>query len=566
MPMPDVAATQFLPRIPVAPPPPPPPASVESTQFIPKFRPEPPAERRLPPPPPRPDPNPLSDVETTQHIPMLTGFEPDIESEEDTGTIAIPPAPRSHRLRNRLLVTLGALVVVIAVGVGIVFVSPSIATRLGLGSLAVPETSPPPSPVVYSARLKPPDTTGPIPTAAGVSSALAGVVANPALGAFRGTVLDAATGSVLWDHGSATPAAPASTNKVLTSAAALLSVGPQATLNTTVVAGGDPGTIILVGGGDPTLSSLPAPRQSVYPGAARMTDLAAQVKSHATAPITRILVDTGLYSGPLTGAGWDPETPTQDNYAPIQSVMMDGGRLNATIPDTPRTYQPALAAGQALASDLGLAPGIVSIATTATPQGTQPLGEVHSAPMSDLVTNLLRISDDVLAESVGRAVAISDHQTASFGGATQGVLDVLQHNGFATAGASLRDSSGLSPSDMLPPGLIAQVLRVAASPDTSDPRVAKLRPLLYGLPIAGSSVGDATLAGRYLTGPSSAGRGWVRAKTGTLSAQGVYALAGIVLDQAGRVLVFALNTNGGTGVAPSVLDDVTATLRGCGCG
>jgi D-alanyl-D-alanine carboxypeptidase/D-alanyl-D-alanine-endopeptidase (penicillin-binding protein 4) len=208
----------------------------------------------------------------------------------------------------------------------------------------------------------------------------------------------------------------------------------------------------------------------------------------------------------------------------------------------------------------------VSIATTPTPQGAQRLAEVHSAPMSDLVTNLLQISDDVLAEAVGRAVAISDHQPATFAGATQAVLDVLRRNGFATAGATLGDSSGLSPSDSLPPSLLAQVLRVAASPDTADPRVAKLRPLLYGLPIAGSSVGDATLAGRYLTGPSSVGRGWVRAKTGTLSAQGVYALAGVVLDKDGRVLVFALNTNGGTGGAPPVLDDVTATLRGCGCG
>jgi D-alanyl-D-alanine carboxypeptidase/D-alanyl-D-alanine-endopeptidase (penicillin-binding protein 4) len=96
--------------------------------------------------------------------------------------------------------------------------------------------------------------------------------------------------------------------------------------------------------------------------------------------------------------------------------------------------------------------------------------------------------------------------------------------------------------------------------------VAKLRPLLLGLPIAGSPVGDGTLSGRYQTSPSSAGKGWVRAKTGTLTEQGVFALAGVVLDVDGRVLVFALVSNQAPStLAPSVLDTMAAALRGCGC-
>jgi D-alanyl-D-alanine carboxypeptidase/D-alanyl-D-alanine-endopeptidase (penicillin-binding protein 4) len=378
-------------------------------------------------------------------------------------------------------------------------------------------------------------------------------------------VLDAASGNVLWDNGSNSPVAPASTNKILTSAAALLTLGPQTTMTTKVVAGSQAGTIVLAGGGDPTLSSLPAPQQSVYPGAARISDLAAQVKSHVTAPVGRIVVDTSLFSGPLTGVGWDPETPAQDNYAPIQSVMLDGGRRKPTIPDTPRTYQPALVAGQALAKLLGVPTSAVTTSDEPT-QGGQVLGEVHSAPVPDLVTNLLQISDNVLAEELARAVAIADHRPASFDGATQAVLDVLHRNGFDTAGVTLYDDSGLSPSDRVTTELLAQVLRVAASSNTSDPRVAKLRPLLYGLPIAGSKVGDATLADRYQTGLSAAGKGWVRAKTGTLTDQGVNALAGVVLDKDGRVLVFALAANGSTGQAPALLDDMAATLRGCGCG
>src|SRR5262249_19713359 len=155
------------------------------------------------------------------------------------------------------------------------------------------------------------------------------------------------------------------------------------------------------------------------------------------------------------------------------------------------------------------------------------LGEVHSAPVPDLVTNLLQISDNVLAETMGRAVAIADHKPASFDGATEAVLDVLRKHGFSTTSATLYDRCGLSPSDSLSASLLAQVLRVAANPNTSDPRVAALRPLLYGLPIAGSTLGDNTLEGRFQGGASAAGKGWVRAKTGTLSEQGVNALAGV---------------------------------------
>ncbi|HEX8866844.1 MAG TPA: D-alanyl-D-alanine carboxypeptidase, partial [Lentzea sp.] len=74
-----------------------------------------------------------------------------------------------------------------------------------------------------------------------------------------------------------------------------------------------------------------------------------------------------------------------------------------------------------------------------------------------------------------------------------------------------------------------------------------------------------TLAGRY-GGNASAGKGWVRAKTGTLT--GVNALAGVVVDVDGRVLVFAFmsasNGDPETAVRPA-LDVMAAALRGCGC-
>jgi len=46
----------------------------------------------------------------------------------------------------------------------------------------------------------------------------------------------------------------------------------------------------------------------------------------------------------------------------------------------------------------------------------------------------------------------------------------------------------------------------------------------------------------------------------------VFALAGIVLDADGRVLVFAFVSNQATSaLAPSELDAMAAALHGCGC-
>jgi D-alanyl-D-alanine carboxypeptidase/D-alanyl-D-alanine-endopeptidase (penicillin-binding protein 4) len=557
---------------------------MESTQFIPAVRDEPRT-------PPRAQVPPVSAAETTQHMSALSGFDryqrekdrrdhdgadydgADYDGGEPTGTDGEPvrepdtaTTTRRRKRRNRVLVVAGALVVVIAVGVGVVVSSPTVAQKLGLSAIAGPTTQAPPSPVAFSAQVKPPNADAPMPTPAGVSAALSGLAADPALGTLHGTVMDAATGKVLWDDTSSMAGPPASTNKLLTSAAALLTLSPEATLNTTVVAGSQPGTIVLVGGGDPTLNSLPAPQQSVYPGSARMDDLAAQVKAKVGGKVTRILVDTSLFSGPDHAAEWDPAAPSQNNWAPIQSVMLDGGRLNPKKSDTPRNYTPALSAGQLLAEKLGVPQSAVSGGTA--PAGSQVLGEVHSATVPDLISNLLQISDNVLAEDMGRQVAIADHKPASFAGATDAVLDVLHRNGFDTSGAALLDNSGLSPTDHVPARLLAQVLQVAASNNSADPRVAKLRPLLDGLPIAGSEFGDGTLANRYQTAPSSAGRGWVRAKTGTLAGSGINALAGVVLDKDGRVLVFALLSSKSQQafVAPSVLDKITASLRGCGCG
>jgi D-alanyl-D-alanine carboxypeptidase/D-alanyl-D-alanine-endopeptidase (penicillin-binding protein 4) len=526
-------------------------------------------------------PTPPQGAEVTQHIPAVRGESPyaptDYDDERARPQRIGPdgyddddhPVARPRRRGRRWLWVGGIIVVVIAVGVGVVFASPTVANKLGLGGVVAPETSAPPSPVAVNPAIGTPNGPGPSP--AGVAAKLASLAGNPALGTFNAQVVDSVTGNVLWDRGSGNSSVPASTNKVLTSAAALLSLNPLSTLDTTVVAGSQPGTIVLVGGGDPTLTLSPT-QPTVYTNTAHISELVAQVKQHVPGSINKIIVDTSAYSGLTAAPGWLPTDIGGGNYAPVVSAMLNAGRVNTTNPDSPRVSNPSQVLGDALANGLGVSTSAVSVGGTA-PSGAQVLGVVHSESIQDLVGDLLRISDNVLAEALGRAVAKTDGQPESFDGSQNAIHDVLSRNGFDVSNMTTVDASGLSPSDHVPPSLLTSVLRAASAPDGAVPTTPKLRPILAGLPIAGAT---GTLApsgpSPRFSGAASSGRGWVRAKTGTLPTDGsnvlgVNTLAGIVLDQDGRVLVFAFMSANSTSEINGVpyMDRMAAALHSCGC-
>jgi serine-type D-Ala-D-Ala carboxypeptidase/endopeptidase (penicillin-binding protein 4) len=436
------------------------------------------------------------------------------------------------------------------------------ATALTVPGLTGPE-APIPVPVAIVApvpALGPLAGTAPSATAAGVGAALDPLASARGLGAFTGSVTDPATGTVLWSRTADTPLVPGSTAKLLTSAATLLTLDPTERLSTRVVAGPEPGTVVLVGGGDPTLTALPADKEGVYPDPSRLTALADAVRKASAVPVRRVLVDTSRYRGPTMQPTWDRVDIEGGFVTPIEPLMLDGGRKDPTEPDGARVSDPALTAGRALAGLLGADAGSVAEGTAAP--GAAVLGTVMSAPISDLVEYTIRASDNVLAEMLAREVAIERKAEPSFDGATAQTLLALSQAGFDTTGAQLVDGSGLSTADRVPAQLLGAVLAEAAAPAQGSRDTQFLRPIITGLPVAG---GDGTLAERFATGSASAsGRGVVRAKTGTLT--GVSSLAGIVTDADGRLLVFALMSNGvNPGLVRPKLDAIAAQLGRCGC-
>ena len=119
-------------------------------------------------------------------------------------------------------------------------------------------------------------------------------------------------------------------------------------------------------------------------------------------------------------------------------------------------------------------------------------------------------------------------------------------------------TGALSPRNRITPGGLARLLALAAS----SAKHPELRTVMSGMPIAGFS---GTLANRYGAGTAAAGRGVVRAKTGTLD--GVNTLAGVVDDADGRLLAFAFMANRvqSPAVALAALDTLAGTLASCGC-
>ena len=411
--------------------------------------------------------------------------------------------------------------------------------------------------------LKTLSTSAAAPTAAGVAAALAAVVRDPAFGGhLSGEVVDGQTGQVLLDRDASQPLPPASTVKVLTAAAALETLGPAATLNTGVVRDGS--TLYLIGGGDVTLRATPQPGVPTYPSSADLTSLATQtVAGLGTTRSVKLCLDTSAWPiGPAQAPGWNAGYFTAGDIAHLSPLEVDEGAASSRHParaPITRVADPAAAAGTAFATALRRE-GVTVTDTRCranAPSSALGIASVSSAPVSALVQRMLTLSDNDLAESLGRAVARHEGQPATFSGEATAVTNELKSLGVDVTGLTLYDASGLSHLDRVSAHTLVQAVQLATAGGHPE-----LRVMLDGMPVAGLT---GTLATRFRRGPALAGAGVARAKTGTLA--GVNTITGTVVDNDGRLLVFAFMTDRASGpdATEAALDRLVARLAACGC-
>ncbi|MFI6447898.1 D-alanyl-D-alanine carboxypeptidase/D-alanyl-D-alanine-endopeptidase [Kitasatospora sp. NPDC050543] len=452
---------------------------------------------------------------------------------------------------------------------------------------ASPQASARPAPPAAGLVLRAADDDGAAtPTTQGLRQALAAALQDQSLGTVTFAVADAASGHLLYGSGENTPGTPASTTKLATALATLSLVPSDTRIATRVVKGAAPGEITLVGGGDPTLTALPADQVQLggMPADADTAPASLQALAAKTAVALKqagtttvsLGYDTSLYVGSTQHKNYDAA-----NIAMVTPLMADEGRVDPkSREDAPaRVADPAdQAAGQfaVLLKAQGItvegkpkqvtpatATGAPATATTgaATPGATPPaavLAQVESPTVARLVERMLTTSDNTLAEALARQAALAAHRPASFEGAATAVTTALTGLGVQLTGVVLNDGSGLHTGNAIPPAVLVQLLALAAAPNHPE-----LRPVLTGLPIAGFT---GTLGKRFAAGSGSAeAAGIVRAKTGTLS--GVNTLAGTVVDADGRLLAFAVmtRTTAAADTARAAMDRIAARLGACGC-
>lgn len=399
----------------------------------------------------------------------------------------------------------------------------------------------------------------PAPDGKALARVLDPLLKAQALGPERSAVvIDAGTGRRVYGKGGGDALTPASTTKIATAVAALTAAGADHRITTKTVIEPDAKEVVLVGGGDPTLT---ARKDGPYAeSAASLRELAEEtaraLKDRGTDKVT-LTYDTSLY----TGEQQHPIGPNE-NLTLVSALMADEGRLDdSSSGPAPRSGDPAGDAAKKFAGLLkkeGIetgAKGKKDPGPSKASDRAETLAKVESPPLSALVERMLTHSDNDIAEALARQTALASKEPVSFDGAGKAIDAQLKKAQLPLDGTKFADGSGLDRADRSSAELLAALLARAA-----DPAHPELRSVVTGLPVAGFT---GTLVDRYPK--DSPGTGVVRAKTGTLT--GVNTLAGTVVDAEGRLLVFAFMTTGTTDpkAAQAALDDMASAVAKCGC-
>ncbi|GIT80960.1 hypothetical protein LLS1_26290 [Leifsonia sp. LS1] len=448
------------------------------------------------------------------------------------------------------LIVLGTGSVALGATVG----SPAAAAVAPSPSASATKTpTPTPTPTVDPAR--------PVPAAAPAASrirtcSVAGLAQDGRLGNLEAQVVNAKTGEVLFDRNGGTPGPTASVLKTITSAAALATLGPDYRVSTTVVAGSTPGQIVIVGGGDVTLSRLPGGQGAFYTGAPSIQDLADQAKqAMGGQPITSIVVDTSLFGGPVWQPSWDEneERVVEGSTPYMTALMVDGDRDNPGAVESPRSTDPVGRALQYFQQYLGTS---VPVTQGTAPAGARQLAAVQSQPVTTLIQQAMKYSDNTIMEELARLVAIKTGAGNTFDAENAGVLAGLKGYGIDTAGLHIADGSGLSADNAVPPSYMTRLFVKVLNRENG------LGVIYDGLPVSGQS---GTLGSGYnrFTGANAVARGAVHAKTGWID--NGYTLSGIVDAADGTQLTFAVYALGNVSDnAKQAIDTLVTGFYKCG--
>lgn len=351
----------------------------------------------------------------------------------------------------------------------------------------------------------------------------------------------------------AQPLQPASLLKLATTITAMERFGPEHRFHTRVVAATRPvqgtlaGSLVLVGGGDPTLATRayraerfigkpkpddPHPIPAFASGSPTVEDLAAAlVRAGVRRVAGDLVVDGSIFDAVRTQPGWIPDYLGNDP----EVGYLDGLTINEgfTSPEAKGLLpSPSLAAGQALKAALAARGAAVSgrVRAGRAPARSVELANVSSPPMTELIFYTNRWSINTSAEYLLKnlGAAFGSGGTSPAGAAI--VRETLATLRIGLTGFDQIDGSGLSLLNRMAPETIAAILvRILEMPGEAGDAMRE------SLPVA---AGPGTLFKR-LRGTIAAGN--LRGKTGTIKR--VRALAGWVTSLDGVPVVYVMVFN-----------------------
>jgi D-alanyl-D-alanine carboxypeptidase/D-alanyl-D-alanine-endopeptidase (penicillin-binding protein 4) len=325
------------------------------------------------------------------------------------------------------------------------------------------------------------------------------------------------------------PVVPASNQKLLVAAVALDQLGAGTVFTTEVRAAAVDGGVVqgdlyLVGSGDPVLETADRDDWQEHP-AITTTSLDALADAIVAAGVTTVtgnlVGDGSRYDDEFFVASWAPELRSE--AGPYDALLVNDGKL----PGGDAGFNPSQSAASEL-NRLLRARGVTIQGRNRNgptpPEAQVVVASVSSAPMRDIVAEMLVTSDDTTAELLVKELGAARAAAGTRAAGLEVIRSTLASWGLALDGVALEDGSGLSSLNRATCRLLADVL------DRAGPR----SDLADALAVAGES---GTLSGELL-GTPAAGR--LRGKTGSLT--GVKALSGFDRPPGGPA-TFALVLN-----------------------
>ena len=359
------------------------------------------------------------------------------------------------------------------------------------------------------------------------------------------SIRDIYDGSILFESNAQNSMLPASLTKLYSAASTAITLDPDARFMTKVKYLDN--NVYLVGGADPQLGTESNPTQADLADLAKET---AQKLKEFNVFEVNVFVDDSIL-GPL-----QRPTDWEENYFRSSEIHLISA-LNLDDPKAPgqAPVDPSITTGQTFALYLIKnnikVNGLVFRKTV--PEGAFDLSTQYSKSVSQIIEDTLIISNNQDAEIIARVASLVAENDPSTSAAMELVLKDVEMLGISSVDNVVTDASGLSRSNKISPADFSELIYKSIK----NPEVAKanrgetskfmikpsseITPDLWsvftGLP---TGYGLGTMKKRF-DEEGSAGRGVVRAKTGSLNR--VITLAGTITTKDQVFLSFAVLVN-----------------------